>query len=124
MAVRAAASLCVWLAREGGCSILLPGDRRPIEVGHELGGWHAVHMRLALVEEGPAPPASTLGPRGGAVVWVTAADLRAAPRALERVPAGARYVVTPGPLPGARPAFEVAGCTGCLVERVRGSVAA
>jgi uncharacterized protein (DUF58 family) len=124
MAVRAAASLCMWLAHEGGCSILLPGERRPIEVGHELGGWHAVHMRLALVEEGPAPPASTLGPRGGAVVWVTGADLSAAPRTLERVPAGARYVVTPGPLPGARPAFEVAGCTGCLVERVRGSVAA
>ena len=124
MAVRAAASLCVWLAREGGCSILLPGDRRPIEVSHELGRWHAVHMRLALVEEGPGPPASTLGPRGGAVVWVTGADLRAAPRTLERVPAGARYVVTPGPLPGARPAFEVAGCTGCLLERVRGSVAA
>ena len=82
MAVRAAASLCVWLAREGGCSILLPGDRRPIEVSHELGGWHAVHMRLALVEEGPGPPASTLGPRGGAVVWVTGADLRAAPRTL------------------------------------------
>ena len=93
-------------------------------MSHELGGWHAVHMRLALVEEGPGPPASTLGPRGGAVVWVTGADLRAAPRTLERVPAGARYVVTPGPLPGARPAFEVAGCTGCLLERVRGSVAA
>jgi uncharacterized protein (DUF58 family) len=123
-AVRAAASLCVWHAHDGGCSILLPGERRPIEVRHELGGWHAVHMRLALVEEGPAPPASALGPRAGAVVWVTGADLKAAPRALERVPAGARYVVTPGPLPGARPAFEVAGCTGCLLERVRGSVAA
>jgi uncharacterized protein (DUF58 family) len=124
MAVRAAASLCVWLAHDGGCSILLPGDRRPIEVGHELGAWPAVHIRLALVEEGAAPSASALGPRGGAVVWVTGADLRTAPRALERLPAGARYVVTPGPLPGARPAFEVAGCTGCLVERARRSVAA
>jgi hypothetical protein len=25
----------------------------------------------------------------------------------------------PGTLPGVRPAFEVAGCTGCQVERVR-----
>jgi uncharacterized protein (DUF58 family) len=123
-AVRAAASLCVWLAHDGGCSILLPGDRRPIEIGHEMGSWPAVHMRLALVEEGLAPPASTLGPRGGAVVWVTGADLRVTPRALERLPAGARYVVTPGPPPAGRPAFEVAGCTGCLVERARRSVAA
>ena len=124
MAVRAAASLCVWLAHDGGCSILLPGDRRPIEVAHDLGAWPAVHVRLALVEEGPAPPASTLGPRGGAVVWVTGADIARAPRTLERLPAGARYVVTPGALPGARPAFEVGGCTGCLVERARRSVAA
>jgi uncharacterized protein (DUF58 family) len=123
-AVRAAGSLCVWLAHDGGCSILLPGDRRPIEVGHDLGAWHAVHVRLALVEEGPAPPPSILGPRGGAVVWVTGSDLNRAPRTLERLPAGARYVVTPRALPGARPAFEVAGCTGCLVERARRGVAA
>jgi uncharacterized protein (DUF58 family) len=123
-AVRAAASLCVWLAHDGGCSILLPGDRRQVELGHDLAGWHAIHMRLALVEEGPAPPASALGPRGGAVVWVTGADLRVAPRTLERIPATTRYVVTPGPLPGARPAFEVGGCTGCLVEKARRSVAA
>ena len=41
-----------------------------------------------------------------------------APRAaLERMPAGARILVAPVALPGARPLFEVAGCTGCLVER-------
>ena len=118
-AVRAAASLCVWLGHDGGCAILLPGDRRPIEVGHDLGAWPTVHVRLALVEEGAAPAGATLGPRGGAVIWVTGADLHATPRALERLPAGSRYVVTPGPLPGARPSFEVAGCTGCLVERAR-----
>ena len=124
MAVRAAASLCVWLAHDGGCSILLPGDRRPIEVAHDLGAWPAVHVRLALVEQGPAPPASTLGPRGGAVVWVTGADIARAPRTLERLPAGARYVVSPGSLSGGRAAFEVAGCTGVLVERARRGVAA
>jgi uncharacterized protein (DUF58 family) len=124
MAVRAAGSLCVHLGREGGCAILLPGDRRPIEIGHDLAGWAAVHARLALVETGPAPSSSALGPRGGAVIWVTGADLPKAPRALERLPAGARIVVSPGPLPGVRPLFEVAGCTGCLVERARRGVAA
>ena len=59
-AVRAAASLCVWLGHDGGCAILLPGDRRPIEIGHDLGAWPAVHVRLALVEEGARPR------RGGA----------------------------------------------------------
>ena len=96
-AVRAAASLCVWLARHGGCAILLPGERRPIEVEHDMGSWPAVHLRLALVERGGPPASSALGPRGGAVLWVTAADLRGAPRALERLPAGARYIVTPEP---------------------------
>jgi uncharacterized protein (DUF58 family) len=118
-AVRAAASLCVLLAREGGCAVLLPGDRRPIEIGHDMGAWPAAHVRLALVEPGPPPPASTLAPRGGAVIWITGADLLGVPRALERLPAGARIVVSPTALPGVRPLFEVAECTGCLVERVR-----
>jgi uncharacterized protein (DUF58 family) len=118
-AVRAAASLCVWLARADGCAVLLPGERRPIDIGHDLGAWPAVHARLALVEEGAVPASGVLGPRGGAVIWVTGADLRATPRALERLPAGSRYVVAPGALPGVRASFEVAGCTGCLVERAR-----
>ena len=117
MAVRAAASLCVHLGQSGGCAILLPGERRPIEIGHDLAGWAGVHARLALVEEGPAPPASTLGPRGGAVIWVTGAGAAGAPRALERMPAGARIFVSPAVVPGARALFEVAGCTGYLVER-------
>src|SRR3954447_1107947 len=124
MAVRAAGSLCVHLGHMGGCAILLPGDRRPVEIGRDLSGWSAVHARLALVESGPAPPASTLGPRGGAVIWVTGAGLSGVPRALERMPAGARIVVAPIALPGVRPLFEVAECTGCLVERVRRGVAA
>jgi hypothetical protein len=114
----------VHLGREGGCAILLPRERRPVEIGHDLAGWASVHARLALVEAGPAPPASSLGPRGGAVIWVTAAGGAGAPRALERMPAGARIVVSPNPLPRARALFEVAGCTGCLVERARRGVAA
>jgi uncharacterized protein (DUF58 family) len=124
MGVRAAASLCVHLAHEGGCALLLPGERRPVEIGADLSGWAAVHARLALVESGPPPSSSVLGPRGGAVIWVTGASLPKAPRALERLPAGARIVVSPGALPGVRPLFEVAGCTGFLIERARRGVAA
>jgi uncharacterized protein (DUF58 family) len=123
-AIRAAASLCVDLARAGGCAILLPGDRRPIEIGHDMGAWPTVHVRLALVEQGAPPTAAALGPRGGALIWVTGADLASAPRALARVPAGARILVSPRALPRVRPLFEVAECTGCLVERARGRVAA
>jgi uncharacterized protein (DUF58 family) len=112
MAVRAAGSLCVHLARSGGCAILLPGERRPVDVGHDLGAWPGVHVRLALATPAPAPGAGRLASRSGAVLWVTAAGLRATPRALERIPASARYLVSPHALPGAAAAFEVAGCTG------------
>jgi hypothetical protein len=40
------------------------------------------------------------------------------------MPAGARIVVAPVPLARGRPLFEVAGCTGCLVERARRGIAA
>jgi uncharacterized protein (DUF58 family) len=123
-AVRAAASLCVYLGNQGGCAILLPGERRPVDIGHDLAGWASVHARLALVEAGPPPSASSLGPRGGAVIWVTATAGAGAPRALERMPAGARIVVSPTPLARGRLLFEVAGCTGYLVERARRGVAA
>jgi uncharacterized protein (DUF58 family) len=123
-AVRAAASLCVHLAQPSGCAILLPGDRRPVQIGPDLAAWPAAHVRLALVESGSPPPASALAPRAGSILWVTGAEGGVAPRALERLPAAARYLVTPIPPPGATAAFEVAGCTGCLLDRVRRSVAA
>lgn len=123
-AVRAAGSLCVHLARVAGCALLLPNHRRPIEVGHDLGAWPTVHVRLALVRPSPPPQTSGLGPRGGAVLWVTAADLRSAPGALQRLPAGARYLVTPHPLGAGVAAFDVAGCRGFALGSGRGSVAA
>jgi uncharacterized protein (DUF58 family) len=116
-AVRAAASLSVWLARESGCALLLPGDRRPSELGPDLSGWHALHARLALVEPGDDPPATARAPRGGAVLWVTGSDLARLPRTLERLSAGARFIVSPSPLPGRRAAFSVAGCTGQALDR-------
>ena len=109
-AVRAAGSLCVHLARDGGCALLLPGDRRPARIDRELYGFAELHARLALLEpDAGAPP---LGCLAGAstVVWVTAADVRINPLAQLRVPA--RYVVSPHPRPGWPVRFTVAGCSG------------
>jgi uncharacterized protein (DUF58 family) len=122
-AVRAAGSLCVHLARAGGCALLLPGDRRPVELGSDLAGWSAAHVRLALVEAGATPPALARAPRGGAVLWVTASATRRPPRVVERLAAGARFLVTPLPLPGYPAAFEVAGCTGQALDGARRGVA-
>ncbi len=106
MAVRAAASLCVHLARIGGCSLLLPGDRRAAELAPDLGGWPGLHARLALVEPAMGAPAARLQARRGAVFWVTAR--RGLPRGLERIHAE-RYLVSPNVMRG-EAAFTVAGC--------------
>lgn len=116
-AVRAAASLSLELARSGGCSLLLPGTRRPLAIASDLGAWPHAHARLALVKPGPAVAPAGRVPRTGAVFWVTAAAARRPPRALARMAAGARYLVSPKPLSGYRTAFTVAGCTGQLLER-------
>jgi uncharacterized protein (DUF58 family) len=118
-AVRAAASLCVHLGRRAGCAVLLPGDRRPVELASDLAAWPALHMRLALVESGASPPAVARAPRGGAVLWVTASAGRRPPRAIERLPVGACFVVTPFPLAGYPAAFTVADCSGYAVDRGR-----
>jgi uncharacterized protein (DUF58 family) len=118
-AVRAAGSLCVHLARAGGCALLLPGERRAVEVGADLGAWPAVHVRLALVEASPAPPALARSGRSGAVIWVTARAHGRTPLVLERLPAGSRWLVMPRPPRGLSPAFTVAGCTGVRVDRAR-----
>ena len=113
MAVRAAASLCVHLARAGGCSVLLPGDRRAADLGPDLAGWPPLHARLALVEPAAGVPAARLEGRRGAVFWVTARH--GLPRGLERVHAE-RYLVTPGTHRGDA-AFKVAGCGGVALGR-------
>jgi uncharacterized protein (DUF58 family) len=125
-AVRAAGSLCLHLARAGGCAIVLPGERRAVEVAPDLRAWAHVHARLAVVEAGAPVGAPARRPRAGALFWVTAAAARDLPRALERVAAGGWYLVTPAPLPGVAAAFSVAGCTGQRLgrPRARRSVAA
>jgi uncharacterized protein (DUF58 family) len=115
MAVRAAASLCVHLARGGGCSLLLPGDRRAVDVGPDLGAWPSLHVRLALVEPVLGAPAARLESRRGAIFWVTGRP--GPPRALERLNAE-RYLVSPGLMRGGA-AFTVAGCAGVALGRGR-----
>ena len=111
-AVRAAASLTVHLARQGGCSLLLPGDRRPTEVDPELRSWPQLHVRLALAEAGDNAPFAGRLERLGAILWVTAMAAAAAPPGLARAAAGARFLVTPAPIEGRSAAFAVAGCQG------------
>jgi uncharacterized protein (DUF58 family) len=108
-AVRAAASLTVYLARTGGCSLLLPGDRRATEVEADLRSWSPLHARLALLEAGGAPPFAGRLERAGAILWVNAAATATPPPGLARAAAAGRYLVTP--LQQGRPAeFAVADC--------------
>ncbi len=111
IAVRAAASLCWHLSQqEGGCALLLPGERRPAQIEPELRGWPAAHARLALVE--PSSSGPSLGPlqRAGAVFWVTAGTAPALPAAMRG--SGPSYLVGPAVRGGGNPAFLVAGCEG------------
>lgn len=116
-AVRAAGSLCRELARAGGCSILLPGDRRARLVDGEGGGWAAVWTALALAEGPPPVAAGALAARAGAVFLVTARPDARPPAWLAHAP-GQRVVVAPGEAARSRTGrvvLEVAGCRGHLL---------
>jgi len=108
-AVRAAASLCYQLAQREGCGLLLPGERRPIEVARDLRAWPALHVRLALVESGDEAPAASRLERGGAIFWVSPRRSGLAPSALRRSGAGSRYLVAPAAASAAG-GSSVAGC--------------
>jgi uncharacterized protein (DUF58 family) len=111
-AVRAAASLCVHLAREGGCALLLPGDRRPTALEPTLSAWEHAHARLAVVTGVRGPNLAGMAARRGPVFYVAASAPRRPPRALTHAPGGGRILVVPGTLPGRRAIFSVAGCAG------------
>ncbi len=114
-AVRATASLCVFIARRGGLALLLPGDRRPAALPADLTGWPAQHARLALVGAAAQRPPLARARRSGAVIWVSARP--DPPRDLARVTAGAGWLVTPIADGAAEHDFEVAGCGGRRVTR-------
>jgi uncharacterized protein (DUF58 family) len=121
-AVRAAASLCVHLARTGGCALLLPGDRRPTALEPTLTGWPHLHVRLALVDDRIGPNVAGLASRRGPLLYVAALAPSRPPRALQHAIGGGRYLVVPGGegiteraperRTGRRVVFAVAGCTG------------
>jgi len=115
-AVRAAASLCVHLAAGGGCSALLPDQRRPTEIEPDMRGWPQVHARLALVEPSTSPPALLRNLRAGEVYLVSARARVGIPAAL-RGGSGARFLVTPESSWKGAAVFTVAGCVGRRVDR-------
>jgi uncharacterized protein (DUF58 family) len=55
-AARTAAGAVLRLARDGGCRVWLPGDRRETTVA-DTAAWRALHRRLALLGPAPASPA-------------------------------------------------------------------
>jgi uncharacterized protein (DUF58 family) len=118
-AVRAAASLCVRLADGGGCTLLLPGEGRPLQIDQRLAGWPAAHARLALVESSDGMPALGRAPRASSVFWVTGAEAQQPPRALTRFGSPNSFLVTPVPIAGLPAAFTVAGCSGQVVAASR-----
>jgi hypothetical protein len=111
-AVRAAASLCVHLARDGGCALLLPGDRRPTSLESTLAGWPHLHVRLALLDAARGPNIAGLAARRGPVLYVVARPGVRPPAALLHAPGARRLLVVPGAPDARRAAFTVAGCSG------------
>jgi len=127
-AVRAVASLAIALARQGGCSILLPDDRRPVIVEPGLSAWPRAHIRLAMVAGSDAAPAlAGMTGRAGAVIYVGARPVSGIPRGLLGSGGGTRILVVPpdarapagAVAPGRRAVFSVAGCTGYALRGAR-----
>ena len=118
-AVRAAASLASALGKLSGCDLLLPGDRRPLQIEPDLGAWPGAHARLALIEGGPKapPPSLTTRPRAGTIFYVAAEPGRLTAPALRAGHRAAVLVLPKELTPDVRcvPSFEVSGCRGYLV---------
>jgi uncharacterized protein (DUF58 family) len=124
-AVRAAASLTLELARRLGCELLLPGERRPLQIEPDLGAWPDAHARLAFIDGGPdaAAPSVVMRPRTGMIFYV-AADAGRLPATLLRGGQRAAVLVIPQDLtPAVRcaPSFEVGGCRGYLLSSSGGA---
>ena len=119
-AVRATASLALHFARLGGCSVLLPGDRRPIEIDPDLRRWPGAHARLAVVEgdSRSRPPALSRGMRRGRIFYIAATAMQRLPVAVARAGHHAAVLVLPKGLDQrvtVPASFEVSGCRGYLM---------
>ena len=120
LAVRAAASLCLHLARAAGsCSLLLAGDERPLIVGSNLDGWPRAHARLALVEPSRTMPSVRRAARASSVFWVVARSPERLPRALAPLGGKECTLVVPAALATGTPGFTVAGCEGTALGSIR-----
>ena len=111
-AVRAAASLARALATDGGCQVLLPGDRRPVDLGETLAGWPHVHARLAMIGPASGPALASVAQRRGPIIFVSARVRARVPAALGPAHGATRIVVVPEPLASRHATFTVAGCYG------------
>jgi uncharacterized protein (DUF58 family) len=111
MAVRAAASLSLHLARAIGCSALIPGESRALDIDRGLAAWAQAHARFAVVEAGMAPP-PILRPSRAGVYLVTAGEPDRRSAGTMRLAANSSFLVAPTPLPGIPTLFTVAGCSG------------
>ena len=118
-AVRAAASLCLHLARHGGCLVGLAGEPRPLVLGPDLQAWPALHARMALLKPGAAAPRGPRSQRGLSVIRVTAARETSGAQA-----GGPHCRIGPHPLPGLATLFELAGCSAQRLDGRRGQLAA
>lgn len=110
-AVRAAGSLCLYLAPAGGCGLALPGGRSSFGADARLGGWPQAHAALALVEQTERAPVVRPA-RGGLTVWVRAALEPPSATELGALASRASHLVLAGELAGLRPVLSVAGCSG------------
>jgi uncharacterized protein (DUF58 family) len=123
-AVRAAASITLELARTGGCGVLLPGSRQPLQVAPDLAAWPGVHTRLALVEGSrDQAPALREGMVSGPTVYIAARldHQSALPRVGQH--ATQLLLVVPAELGerlGLHASLAVSGCAG-YVLRTRAS---
>lgn len=118
MAVRAAASLTLSLARLGGCKLLLPGEQRARALEADLAGFADLQERLALVEAGSSL-ARAAYEQVGLLLWVTASlSDDPAPR-LRR--AGACFTVAPFAHEDRAVLLTVAGCA---LQAIRSGAAA
>jgi uncharacterized protein (DUF58 family) len=114
-AVRATASLARALATSGGCGVLLPGDRRPTELGETLAGWAHLHARLAIVGPAGAPALASVAQRAGTIIFVSAQLRSRLPPALGPSHGAPRVLVVPGRIASRHAAFGVAGCSGYVL---------
>ena len=106
-AVRATASISLALARFGGCTLLLPPERRPHRLDAALASWPRIHARLALIEPSSALAWDAIRV-AAVVVWVSAS---ADPHALAHPGGGACFIVSPFPRANADVLFTVSGCS-------------